>query len=76
MDEKKKSRPYRLGLTLGCMIVLFIILAILGVSWLATCGVIYLITLCFGLTFTWAKATGMWLIFCIVSAIFSGSLRK
>lgn len=46
------------------MILLFIILfiALFAISWLLTCGIIYLITLCFGLTFSWIIATGIWLI--------------
>lgn len=32
------------------------------VSWLITCGIVKLICLCFGLTFTWLIATGIWLL--------------
>lgn len=32
------------------------------VSWLSTCGIVKLITLCFDMTFSWAIATGVWLI--------------
>ena len=46
------------------MIILTILLAIIAytISWLATCGLIKLITLCFGWTFSWLIATGIWLI--------------
>lgn len=30
-----------------------------GISWIVTCGIIKLITLCFGLTFKWSIATGI-----------------
>lgn len=33
-----------------------------GITWIVTCGFIKLITLCFGLTFKWKIATGIWLI--------------
>lgn len=47
------------------------IAALYGLSWIATCGIIKLITLCFGLTFNWLHATGIWLIICIMKSIFS-----
>lgn len=45
------------------LIIGFIILVILAyaVSWIATCGIIKLITLCFGWTFRWYISTGIWL---------------
>lgn len=46
-----------------------LIMAIMySVSWIATCGVIKLIALCFGLPFSWLFATGVWLILCLVKA--------
>ena len=45
-----------------------IILLILGVGWLSTCGVIYLVTLCFGLEFSWLIATGIWLVICLLKS--------
>lgn len=42
-------------------VALFVML-ILGVSWIGTCGVIKLVTLCFGWTYSWGMATGIWLI--------------
>ena len=42
-----------------------------ALSWIVTCGVIKLITLCFGWTFSWAIATGVWLVLCILKSIFS-----
>lgn len=51
------------------------IFMLLGISWLATCGIIKLITLCFGLTFSWAIATGIWLILCLLSTVFGKSTK-
>ena len=55
-------------------IVAFIIigLAILayGLSWIVTCGVIKLITICFGWTFKWSIATGIWLVSLLISSVF------
>ena len=57
----------------GSAVVLGIIvgLALLyGLSWIVTCGVIKLITLCFGWTFKWSIATGIWLIMCLLQTVF------
>lgn len=43
---------------------------VLGVSWIATCGLVKLITLCFGWAFSWPVATGVWLIWLALSTIF------
>lgn len=53
------------------MILIFIIIYLLalGVSWLLTCGIVKLITLCFGLTFSWPIATGIWLILWLVGSV-------
>lgn len=56
---------------IGVGLVLLIIAALYAISWIATCGIIYLITLCFDWTFSWAIATGVWLIICIAKDIFS-----
>jgi hypothetical protein len=44
---------------MAILAVIGIIIMCLGFSWIATCGVIKLITLCFGLVFTWKIATGI-----------------
>lgn len=56
------------GVTVG---VLFLIAFLCAFSWIVTCGIIYLITLCFGWTFSWAIATGIWLIMLIAKSVFS-----
>ena len=41
-------------------IVVILILAVgYALSWIVTCGIIKLITMCFGLTFKWSIATGI-----------------
>lgn len=53
--------------------VLIFVLMITGAllfSWLITCGIIKLITLCFGWKFNWGIATGIWLITIIARGIF------
>lgn len=46
--------------------IIVTVIALLALSWLLTCGIIKLITLCFGWTFTWSVATGIWLILCLL----------
>ena len=55
----------------GGLITIILLLLLYGLSWIITCGVIKLITICFGLTFKWSIATGIWLIICLLKAIFS-----
>ena len=58
-------------------IVVILILAVCyGLSWILTCGIIKLITICFGLTFKWSIATGIWLVICILKSIFNVTVKK
>ena len=41
------------------------------ISYFVSIGVIWLITLCFGWTFSLPIATGVWLLWCIAKGIFS-----
>lgn len=61
----------------GIAIVLVIILIALvcGVSWIATCGIIKLITLCFGWQFKWNIATGIWLVIFLLQSIFQKNIN-
>lgn len=54
------------------LIIEFIILVILAyaVNWIATCGIIKLITLCFGWTFKWSISTGIWLALILARTVF------
>lgn len=56
----------------GGWITLLLVVAY-GVSWLVTCGLIKLITMCFDLTFSWGIATGIWLITIILKSIFKSN---
>ena len=56
--------------------VILILAVFYGISWIATCGLIKLITMCFGLKFSWAIATGIWLIICILKSIFNVTVKN
>ena len=55
--------------------VILILVMLYGISWIATCGLIKLITMCFGLKFSWAIATGIWLIICILKSMFNITVK-
>lgn len=47
----------------GMFIAVTLILSwILLISWISTCGIVKLITICFNCNFSWSIATGVWLI--------------
>lgn len=58
------------GFGIGCLVVVIVA----ALSWLLTCGIIWLITLCFGWTFKWSVATGIWLIMFILRSIFNSTV--
>ena len=62
----------------GAAILVFIaILAVCyGLSWIVTCGIIKLIAMCFGWTFKWSIATGIWLIICLLKGIFNVTVKN
>lgn len=64
------------GAILGIVAAIVIFLAVGAISWLATCGIIKLITLCFGWKFSWAWATGIWLIMFLLSSTFKTTVKK
>ena len=58
--------------------ILTIVLVIVGLvflEWIITVGIIKLITMCFGWTFKWSVATGIWLIICILQSIFKSNIN-
>lgn len=58
--------------------ILTIVLVIVGLvflEWIVTVGIIKLITMCFGWTFKWSVATGIWLIICILQSIFKSNVN-
>lgn len=75
MDKKNLGSKIAEG---GVYVLIFIILIVLayGASWIATCGIIKLITMCFGLTFKWSIATGIWLIMCLAKTVFNITVKK
>ena len=69
------SKSKKIITTGGSALLLTIILLVVafGVSWIVTCGVIKLITLCFGWQFKWSIATGIWLVMCLARTVFKNN---
>lgn len=70
MKEKIKQGGITAIVVIGLLVVLY------GISWIATCGIIKLITMCFGWDFSWAIATGIWLIILILKNIFGVTVNN
>lgn len=49
------------------------IAALYALSWIITCGIIKLITMLLGLSFSWTIATAIWLVMLLLRSIFSGN---
>ena len=62
----------------GVSVLIFVVIIAVcyGLSWIVTCGIIKLITMCFGWTFKWSIATGIWLIICILRSIFNVTVKN
>ena len=58
------------------LISIAILIGLGAISWLITCGIFYLITLCFSLEFSWLTATGVWLIMVLLRSIFSVTVKN
>lgn len=67
MTNNKITGGETLLLTIILLVVTF------GVSWIVTCGVIKLITMCFGWQFKWSIATGIWLVMCLARTVFKNN---
>ena len=52
---------------MGCFGAILVTLLCSGLSWILSCGLVKLITICFGWHFTWGIATGVWLILLLIN---------
>ena len=69
------SKSKKIITTGGSPLLLTIIVLVVafGFSWIVTCGVIKLITMCFGWQFKWSIATGIWLVMCLARTVFKNN---
>lgn len=69
-----KERLAAIGIVGGAVIVITVLCW--GLGWIVTCGIIKLITMCFGWTFKWSIATGIWLIIKLAKTIFNVTVNN
>lgn len=62
----------KFGFALGCLLALLVFVGLCGVSYLITAGFVYLITLCFDITFSWGLVAGVWLLLWLIGTVFGG----
>lgn len=74
MNRRTKNKIKEGGLI--AIVVIGLIVIYYSLSWIVTCGIIKLITMCFGWTFKWSIATGIWLIICIMQSIFETTVNE
>ena len=55
---------------MSCVFALLLTALGYAISWVITVGLIKLITICFGWTFSLLIASGIWLVLCILSSFF------
>ena len=67
----KKSTARTIGYWIG---VLGATLLVLAASWVVTCGIIKLVTLCFGWSFNWLIASGIWLVMILARSVFGRNI--
>lgn len=59
----------------GLLIAILVVALFWGISWIVTCGIVKLITMCFGLTFSWPVATGIWLCLMLLNLFLTSSKK-
>ena len=71
LKKLKKNASNIADGSLTVLVVLAIVILAFGISWIVTCGIIKLITLCFGWTFSWGIATGIWFVMMLLKKVFN-----
>ena len=61
---------------MGCILAVLFIIFVYALSWIVTCGLIKLITLCFGWAFSWVIPTCIWVVILFLKTIFYDGSSK
>lgn len=62
----------KFGFGIGCLLAVIVFTIACGLSWIFTCGVVWIVAECFGFTFSWGAATGVWVIAMFISGLIGG----
>ena len=74
---KKKIASNSNNINVAAAIIVIVVMVLsYGFGWIVTCVIIKLITMCFGLTFKWSIATGIWLALSLLSIYFKPNNNK
>lgn len=74
MKHLKRKTVRRAGWAVGCLAAVLVYILALALSWAFACGIIKLITMCFGWTFSIGVATGMWLLIYLAWTLFKSDV--
>ena len=55
------------------LIIILFVVAIYAISWVATCGLVKILSLCFGFVFSWKLATGIWFVLLLLRWVVSAA---
>ena len=69
-NTKLRRKRERTDNVVSILLAIVVLVVCLAFSWIINCGIIKLITMCFGLKYKWSIATGIWLIIIIAKSIF------
>lgn len=67
LNERKRN------ILVGALGLIFMLIGILGVSYLVVAGITWLIFWCFGWTWSWLIALGIWALAVLLKILFGGS---
>lgn len=74
--KKHNKKDNSVAVTIGALVLcIFGALFFTAISCLMTCGVVYLVCLCFGLEFSWKIAVGIWIILSILKSVFKSNVN-
>lgn len=65
-----------IGFIVGCAVAASLCFIIIACSWLVTCGIVYFITTCTGLTYSWLVGTGVWLVLTLLGGFLAPNKSK
>lgn len=57
-------------------IVVIVVIALTALSWLVTCGVVKVLSMCFSFAYSWKLATGIWLVCLMLRWIISAAKQE
>lgn len=57
-------------------IVVIVVIVLMALSWLVTCGVVKVLSMCFSFAYSWKLATGIWLVCLMLRWIISAAKQE